>query len=174
MTAAEMSVILAKEWKQTDKTRYEEAYKRQQQEYHQKKREYFESLTQEQKDALDMLKDAKRHEKATKQIRKTKPPTLPRNPANLYCHVRSQHEDIKAEMKRRKASDVFKDIFREYRELPEEEKKKYIEMQEHDKQRFQHEFLSWYEGIQENEFLSKTAREKAEALRERYSQLKYI
>lgn len=174
MTAAELAVVLAKEWKQTDKSRYQEEYDRQQQDYHRKLEEYNNSLTEEHRDYLVLQKKFNREHKAEKQLRKTKPPVLPRNPANLYCQERSKHADVKDQMKHRKPANVFSDIFKEYRELSECEKKKYLEMQEEDKSRFQHEFLVWYESIQNNENLTKATREKADALRARFKSLNYI
>uniref|UniRef100_A0A6G1S5T6 Transcription factor A, mitochondrial n=1 Tax=Aceria tosichella TaxID=561515 RepID=A0A6G1S5T6_9ACAR len=174
ITAAQLAVILAPEWKQVDKSRYEEEYKRKHEEYMKLVENYQSSLTPEQVDLLDFMKTAKRETKASKLLRKTNPPVLPRNSANLYCHERSKQDDFKEMLKYKKAAQVFSDIFREYREMSEEKKKKYIELQEEDKARFQHEFLEWYEGVQTDENLTKAARDQANMMRDRYKALNYI
>lgn len=174
MTAAELTVILSREWKYIDKTRYEQVYSQQVQEYQRKLTDYEQSLTKEHKRHIKLQKEEKRQARADKLLKKTNPPVLPRNPANLFCHERSKDADIKELLKSKKSSEVFKDIFREYRSLSDMEKKRYINMQADDKSRFQNEFLAWYEGIQKDETLTKAALDKADALRDRYKSLKYI
>lgn len=174
MTAAELAVILAKEWKHIDKTKYEREYKQNHEEYMKLAERYEKSLTDEQRNILDLQKSLKRETKAAKMLRKTNPPILPRNPANLYCHERSKQDDFKEMLKFKKPAQVFSDIFKEYREMSDETKKRYIDMQEEDKARFQHEFLSWYEGVQNNENLTKAARDQANVMRDRLKSLNYI
>lgn len=174
MTAAELAVILAPEWKQTDKTRFEEEYKQKHNKYMELVENYQRSLTPEQLDLLNFKKSTERQTKASKLLRKTGPPVLPRNPANIYCHERSKHDDFKEMLKYKKAAQVFSDIFKEYRSLSDEQKRKYLEMQDEDKVRFQQEFLDWYEGVQNNENLTKAAREQADKMRDRFRALKYI
>jgi transcription factor A len=174
MSASQLSVILAQEWKHTDKAKYEQEYKQKHEEYMRLVEDYQNSLTPEQIDQLDLRKSAKRESKAMKQLRKTNPPVMPRNPANLYCHERSKQDDFKEMLKHKKAAQVFSDIFKEYRQLSDAEKQKYIEMQEEDKARFQKEFLAWYESVQANENLTKAAREQANMMRERLVAMNYI
>lgn len=174
MNAAQLSVILAKEWKDAERSGYQREYQRLHDDYERRVREYEELLTEEQRDIIAVQKEMKRETKASKELRKTRPPVLPRNSANLYFQERSQQDDVKELRKTRKTADVFSDIFKEYRSLSESEKRKYLDMQEEDKSRFQHEFLIWFEGIQSNENLTKAAREQANAMRERLKALSYI
>lgn len=174
MSAAEISKILAKEWQRIDKSRYENEYKRLHQDYERRIKAYEDALTDEQLDLIGFQKEAKRESRAMKQLKKTGPPVMPRNPANLYCHVRSKQDDFKELLKTKRPPEVFKEIFQEYRSLSDSEKQKYLAMQEEDKSRFQQEFLAWFEGVQNNENLTKAVREQANQMRERLRALKYI
>lgn len=174
MSAPELTSILSEEWKQVDQSRYDEEFKQKHEEYQKLVEEYENSLTNEQRDLLDLQRTLKRETKAAKMLRKTNPPIMPRNPANLYCHERCKQGDFKEMLKYKKPSQLFSDIFKEYRSLSESEKQKYINMQEEDKVRFQQEFIAWYEGIQANENLTKVAREQADVVRARLKALNYI
>lgn len=174
MAASELATILAKEWKNTDKTKYEREYDEKYQEYLRQVQNYQNSLTDQHRNYLNLKKDAKRESKALRQLRKTKIPVWPRNSANLFCKERCKQADIKEQMKHRKPHDVFRDLFKEYRALTDAEKKKYIDMQEEDKSRFQNEFLAWYEGVQSNDELNRSALEQANKMRDRLKALNYI
>lgn len=174
MTAAELAVILAREWKQMDKTKYEQEYKAQQEQYKNLIEHYQTSLTADQLDLLEFQKNAKREAKASKLLRKTHLPVLPRNAANFYCQERSKQNDFKEQLKYKKSAQLFSEIFKEYKGLSDDEKAKYIEMQDEDRARFQHEFIGWYESVQTNENLTKAAREQANMLRDKFKARKYI
>lgn len=174
MKATEMSVILSKEWREMDRSKYEDDYKRKHEEYLRAVQEYEDSLTDEQRDAIKSYKDVVRQVKAKKQIFKSHPPRLPRNAANMFCHHRSKQHDVKEDLQRRKPGAVFKDLFEEYRNLSADEKKRYIDMQEEDKTRFAREFKVWYESIQNNENLTRAARDHAEQMRGKLLALNYI
>lgn len=174
MKASELAAILAKEWQSADKSRYLEEYKQRQEEYRRAIESYESSLNDQQRALIKLKKDLKRESKAMKKLRSLNPPILPRNPANMYCVERCKDPDIKARMKIKKSSLVLGDLFAEYRNLSPSEKERYLELQQKDKQRFQHEFNQWYNGIQSDSSLSKTVREKADLLHARFKALNWI
>lgn len=174
MTAPEIASILSKEWRQIDRSRYEQDYFKRREDYLRDLQNFENSLTEEQRDMLDVQKSAKRENRATKEIRKTNPPVLPRNSANFFCKKRSKDADIVEKLKTQRISEVFSNLFKEYRRLPADVKRKYVEMQEQDRVRFRNEFLDWYKDIHMNRELTKAAKDKAKVMRDRLKALNYI
>lgn len=174
MTASEMAVILSKEWKSMDKSKYEQEYLKQREEYARLNEEFKSSLTDEQKEYIQIMKTMEKENKALRELRKTKPPKMPRNAANLYCLERCQHPDVKDQLKTSKSSQVFSNLFKEYRTLNDSEKEKYFRLHQDDIKRFKNEFLNWYDNIQQDTNLSEAAKEQADIMKIRFQTLNYI
>lgn len=174
MIATELTTLLSKEWQIADKSRYEQEYLWKREEYRQAIESYKNSLTDEQRAVIKINKSLKKESKAMKILRHTKPPVLTRNPANLYCVERCKEPDIKERLKHEKSSLVLRDLFADYRNLSDSEREKYVEMQQKDKLRFQHEFHQWYDRIKSDPSLSKTVHDKANTLHARFKALNWI
>lgn len=174
LPANKLTQILSKEWKDLDKTDYVREFEIRQENYYAKVEDYKNSLTDAQREYLNLRRDYLREDKANQVIRRSKPPKLPRNIPNMYIYDRCQEPHIKDQMKDRKASEVFSDLFKEYRELSEEQKQKYVNLQEDDKIRFQQEFMQWYDSIKSDKTLGKAVIEQANIMYERYKALSYI
>lgn len=174
MTAPQIVSILSEEWKRVDKTPYEEQYSRDRDEYLRQLESYYDSLNDDHKNYLEQKRVQNRRSNAMKQLRKTNPPKTPRNCAQMYSKERFKDPEVKAQLATMKPAQIFSKLFEEYRALPAEEKQKYIEMQEKDKSRFSAEFYDWYQEIQNNDDLSKSAREEAETMRNRFVNLGYF
>jgi len=174
MRANELAMILARDWRAMNKDKYEEDYRRRHDEYLKEKENYENSLTDAQRDLIRLNKSLKKFAKTMRQFRKTKPPTLPRNSANLFCQLRSRDSDFREKLKHMKIAKAFSDLFKEYNSLPPEEKEKYLKMQEEDKERFRREFSSWYDSIMADDNLSKQVREEAKSMMVRFKAQNYV
>lgn len=174
MSAPEMAVILAREWKLVDKSRYEQEYNRRREEYQRQVENFENSLNDKHRDLIDIQKDIAREDKASRVIRRTKPPKLPRNPVNLYILEKCQQPDIKEQLKTRKASEVLAALAKEYTNLDESIKARYVAKQKDDVSRFQKEFQIWYDGVRADKKMSKTALKQADLMYKRFKALKYI
>lgn len=167
ISAAKLSVILSREWKESDKTPYQQRYQQLHDDYKNQLENFMASLSDQQLDHLNTRREAKREIKSLKLLRKTNPPPRPRNKANFYCQDRVKQADMIEYRKTHSLAETLKKVFEDYRSLSEEQKKKYEEMELEDKGRFQHEFLCWYEEIQCDVNLPKSVRDQANAMRER-------
>lgn len=174
MTAAEMAKILSKEWSQVDRTKYEEEYSRLRAEYERQTKEYEESLNDEHRQLLALQKESVRDSRLARDLRKTKPPRLPRSAPNLYVAEKCQEEQVKKEFAANKSSVVLTRLLKEYKELDEESKVKYEDLKQRDKLRFQHEFIQWYEGIHSDKNTTNRIRAKADQMFTRFKSLSYI
>lgn len=174
ITAAEIAQILAREWKDSDKSQYEREYNDRRQVYLKKVEEYENSLTDQHREYLAVKKDLVKENRALKSIRKTKPPKLPRTCTNLFTQKRWNDPDIQEQVKHRSATEVLRDLFKEYRELSPEEKEKYIAMQQKDRLRFKTEFSKWYESVKNDSSLSHAARDQANIMQAKFKALSYI
>lgn len=174
MSAAELAATLAKEWKYFDKSNYQAEYNRLHREYLSAKTNYEMSLTPEQKQHLEETEKDRSDQRARRELRRTKPPKLPRNPANFYFSEKSSEPGLREKLGVQSQGELLSMVFKEYASLSGSEKEKYLRMQEKDKERFRSEFMSWYEGIMSDKSVSKLARTKAEAMRTRFKLLSYI
>lgn len=162
---AEISSTIAKEWRDMDKSRYIDDYQKRREEYLRQIEEYENSLTFEQLDLIEQEESKKRDLKARKEISKTHPPTKPRNAYNLYASVRFNDLNFREGLKNSPTHELLKILAEEFRNLSDNEKQKYLDMQENDKRRYKQELAQWYEGIQKRTNLSKAARQIADNMR---------
>lgn len=174
MTAVELSIRLAQEWKQTDKSDYLNDYKRRREEFDRKLEEFKNSITQSDKDLIESNRALLKQRKSINQLSRTKPPKLPANPANFYIKDRLKQADMQEKLKTNKVSELFKILFNEYRSLRPEEKEKYIQMRQEDKLRFIDEFNNWYHETKNNPKLNKLAKKQADTMYARVKALYYI
>lgn len=174
ITAAEMAQILAREWKNSDKSQYEKEYDDRRQVYLKKVEEYENSLTDQHREYLAVKKNLVKENRALKSIRRTKPPKLPRTCTNLFTQKRWNSPDIQELVKYRSTTEVLRDLFKEYRGLSPEEKAKYIAMQQEDRLRFKREFSEWYESVKNDGSLTHAAREQADIMLAKFKALSYI
>lgn len=174
MTAAEMAQRLSREWKNLDRSRYEREYNDRREIYLKEVEDYKNALTDQHREYLAVKRSLIKENKALKSIRKTKPPKLPRTCTNLFTQERWSSPEVQEELKTRPATEILKDLFKEYRELSPERKEKYVIMQQEDKIRFKNEFLRWYETVKDDKSLSHAAREQADIMKAKFEALSYI
>lgn len=174
MTAVELSIRLAEEWKNTDKSSYLNDYKRRVDEFKEKLEQYENNMTQADKDLLELKGSLLRQRRSINQLSRTKPPKLPANPANIYIRERYKDPDAQERMKSAKTGELFKVFLEEYRALSPEEKEKYMKMREEERARFIEHFNAWYQETRNNEKLNKLAKKQADAMYARVKALYYI
>lgn len=174
MTASELAVILSKEWRYLDKSKYEKEYHERRDEYLRQTENYENSLTNQQREYLGIRKNLLREDKALRYLKRSKPPKLPRTCANFYCTERCKEPEIKEAMKSGNSGKVFSDLFKEYRSLSEYEKEKYVKLAQQDRVRFQEEFRLWYEGVLATPNLNKNVHEQANIMHAKFEALNYI
>lgn len=174
MKANELTLALSKEWRLIDKSRYEREFEQRKEIYRDAMESYKSLLTDEQHAVIKLERKLAKENKAMKALRATKPPVLPRNPANLYCIERCKDPHVREQLKVKKSAFVLRDLFAEYRNLSESEKERFLELQQKDRLRFQQEFTQWHSRIQSDSSLSKTAHEKADLLHARFKALNWI
>lgn len=164
MNASRLVSVLSKEWATVNKSRYEQEFQQKLVEYHRAIEFYRSSLTDEHRAVIQHQKDLRDQSKAKREFRRTKPPVLPRSPANLYISERCHDPDVKEQMKNRKSALVLKDLREEYNNLSDSTKEKYVKLQQEDRLRFKHEFEQWHERIRSDPNVSKVVQDKAKAL----------
>lgn len=164
-SVTEITSTLAKEWRQMDKSRYIDDYQRRRDEHSRRVEAYENSLTFEQLNLIEQEKSKKRESRAQKEIKKTNPPTKPRNAANLFISSRSNDLDVRERLKHSSMAEILKSLAEEYRNLSDSEKQRYLNMQEDDRQRYRQQFAQWYDSIQKRTDLTKAARQIAETMR---------
>lgn len=174
ITAADMAQILSREWRNSDRSQYEKEYNDRREIYLKKVEKYENSLTDQHREYLAVKKSLVKENRALKSIRKTKPPKLPRTCTNMFTQEKWNTPELQEQLKYRSATEVLKDLFKEYRSLSPEEKEKYIAMQQEDKIRFKNEFIRWYESVKDDKSLSHAAREQANIMKAKYEALSYI
>lgn len=128
------------------------------------------------KDLEALKREVKKEMKAERQLKtqKYRIPVLPRNPVNLYLSERSQDPDIKNLLKFNKSVHVLSQLFKDYKNLTQEEQNVYVQKREQDKERFREEFSAWYENILNDPQASEEIRQQASKKRAKYAKLNYI
>lgn len=171
---SDVASALSREWKNIDKSKYEEEFNHRQEQYLKQLEDYERSLTDEQRDYRVEKKELEREAKYHRMIVKLKPPKLPRNSANLYVNVMCKRPEIQEKMVYSKPNEVLKFLFEEYRSLSDQEKAKYDDMRQVDIARFEREFDAWYANVIDDPKLTKAVKAIATNMRDRFRKLKYI
>lgn len=174
MTAVELSIKLAEEWKNTDKSRYLEDYQRRVEEFKRQLEEFDNNITDSDRDLIELKGSLMRQRKSINQLGRTNPPKLPANPANIYLRERFKDPEVQERLKTNRVGTLFKQMFDEYRTLTPEQKEKYIKMREEDRIRFINEFNKWYEATKNDKNLNKMAKKQAESMYARVKAMYFI
>lgn len=168
-TAPEIVSMLGKEWRNMDKSKYEEEFKRRREEYLDQVELYKNSLSDEQRELLKQEKSDAKKSKTRRELLSTKPPKHPRSPNNLYLSQRVVDPDMQELRRNQGVSEVFKRLNAEYRQLPDAEKQKFRSMADEDRERYRQEFVEWYRNVQQRDDLRVSTREIIKEMAARYN-----
>jgi len=136
----------AEEWKNVGpaiKEKYHVDYTKEMAEFELKQKNFAASLTDEQSEALEMVKKEKRSSKEKRKMKKLcREAKKPKRPIGSFIYFIKEKLDL-PQNKNKKLVEILNEFKGEWKNMTDAKKEKYIKMNEADRQRYEQEMKTW-------------------------------